>query len=482
LSIASAQWEDRDAREAIHGLVDEINSEFGDFQFPQDFVLKTCLMLADLDVGWKVANFNRANMKKIETLWPRIEQAIRVTVESVSNFGFTYKTLASANALIPIAYYLFQRDSPAGFTDSAVFRTDREIVQRWLNIVLLKRTFGGVPDNVLRPMRETIRLNHESFPDRTITAALNATPFALSFKMGELEALLDGKYGGQYTFPLLAMLYPTLDFRHKLHQDHIHPRSHFTGSQLRKRGIPEQLHEQFIERVDLIPNLQLLEGQPNIEKAATPFASWLSENYPDPQRRSDYLKRHYIPDDGYEFEHFLEFFAQRRANLLVALRRLVRVDDSIETGAPEDFEPEEVADFNAECIHRVGKHLGVVLFPNSQTQYASEDGQTRVVCVVSRRYPRGQQNGFWYAIRKHQVEFLEPGKRSFFVFGCGGADLIVLIPSTEFLPTLGGMRQTHEGGGRSYWHVDLFGDRDRIELGQSLWKSRIDVTQFVMGS
>jgi hypothetical protein len=157
LSIASAQWEERDAREAIHALVDEINCEYGDFLFPRDFVLKSCLMLADLDLRWKVANFNRTNMQKIEVLWPRIEQAIRLTVETVASFGFTGKTLASANAVIPIVYYLFQRGSPSGFADSGSFRSDRENIQRWLNVVLLKRTFGGVPDNILRRIRDVIR-------------------------------------------------------------------------------------------------------------------------------------------------------------------------------------------------------------------------------------------------------------------------------------------------------------------------------------
>jgi hypothetical protein len=44
------------------------------------------------------------------------------------------------------------------------------------------------------------------------------------------------------------------------------------------------------------------------------------------------------------------------------------------------------------------------------------------------------------------------------------------------------MRQTQEDGGRSYWHVELFGDSQRLELGQSIFNSRIDVTQFVMAS
>ena len=150
-------------------------------------------MLADVDVRWKVANFNRVNMQKIEALWPQIEQAIRLAVETISGFGFTGKTLASANAVIPIVYYLFQRGSPPGFADSAAFKSDRQVIQRWLNIVLLKRTFGGVPDNVPRRMREVIKANHDSFPDAAIATQLEATPFALSFRKGELETLLDGK-------------------------------------------------------------------------------------------------------------------------------------------------------------------------------------------------------------------------------------------------------------------------------------------------
>ena len=194
LSIASAQWEERDAREAIHALVDEINGEYGIFVFPRDFVLKSCLMLADVDLRWRGGDFNRANMQKIEVLWPRIEQAIRLAVETVSSFGFTGKTLASANAVIPIMYYLFQRDSPSSFAKSAVFQTDREVIQRWLNIVLLKRTFGGVPDNVLRRMRDVIRAYHDSFPSDAIAADLEATPLALCSPSPTRLCLLGGRF------------------------------------------------------------------------------------------------------------------------------------------------------------------------------------------------------------------------------------------------------------------------------------------------
>lgn len=106
----------------------------------------------------------------------------------------------------------------------------------------------------------------------------------------------------------------------------------------------------------------------------------------------------------------------------------------------------------------------------------------RAVCLVSKRYVRGQQSRYWYAFRPHHVEFLQTAKRGFAVFGCGGADLTVLIPSEELLPRLAGMRQTQEDGGRSYWHVELFGDSGHLELGQSLLNIRIDVTQSIVAS
>ena len=136
-------------------------------------------------------------------------------------------------------------------------------------------------------------------------ADLEATPFALSFRKGELETLLDGKYGGPYTFPLLAMFYPSLTSATSCIRTIFTPGVISRAAQLRKRGIPDELHEQFMERIDLIPNLQLLEGQPNIEKAATPFAEWLAGYYPETDKRSDYLKRNFIPTTDYDLGHFL---------------------------------------------------------------------------------------------------------------------------------------------------------------------------------
>ena len=84
LSVAVAQWQDHDAREEIHGLVDQLNRIGGGFSFSKDLVLKAGLMLSDIgSVGFKVDNFNRANMDVFENKWSAIKRALSLTTELV---------------------------------------------------------------------------------------------------------------------------------------------------------------------------------------------------------------------------------------------------------------------------------------------------------------------------------------------------------------------------------------------------------------
>src|SRR5690606_974201 len=62
LSIATAQWKEKDAREVIHGFVDNVNNINPGFNITKDLVLKACLVLAYIaDIKFKVDNFSNAN-------------------------------------------------------------------------------------------------------------------------------------------------------------------------------------------------------------------------------------------------------------------------------------------------------------------------------------------------------------------------------------------------------------------------------------
>lgn len=81
LSIATAQWKEKDAREEITAFVDEVNAIGNGFNINKDFVLKSCLVLGGFkDIAFKVDNFNQKNMLHIEREWEKISKAIRSSV------------------------------------------------------------------------------------------------------------------------------------------------------------------------------------------------------------------------------------------------------------------------------------------------------------------------------------------------------------------------------------------------------------------
>lgn len=324
LSIATSQWKQKDAREEIYKFVDEINSIRDGFLFDKDFVLKSCLVLCDFpDIAFKVTNFNVANMGTIEKRWEDISKALRLAVSLVASFGFNWLTLTSNYALISIAYYLLKTGADDGFIQSVHYETDRKIIKKWLIAALIKRLFGGQPDNVLRPIRNVLRENYDIFPFEKIREGLKTTR-PLKFEEEEIENLLSYKYSWKETFLVLSLLYPTLDYRNQFHQDHIFPRSLFTSAhKLSSKGIPPEKHQFYLDNFNCLANLQLLEGIPNQEKLNKDFKQWFNEINKDSQSTADYQAKHYIPKVDLSFDNFEDFFQKREEILSDQLKKIL---------------------------------------------------------------------------------------------------------------------------------------------------------------
>ncbi len=326
LSIATAQWQNRDAREEITSFVDELNALGDGFNFNKDLVLKSSLVLSDIkDITFKVDNFNKSNMLKIEEGWDAITSALRSAVTLVSAFGYSRDTLTANYTIIPIAYYLKQKGLPRNFDVATQFSDDRKAIQRWLALALVKRVFGGVPDSVIRPMREVLSNPPRVFPLEQTIDKFKGTNKSLVVTEDDVENMLVYRYGQGYTFSTLALLYPTFDFRNRFHIDHIHPRSHFTKAKLRDKGIPEADFDFYMENVDALPNLQLLEGIPNQEKSNADFHVWLANVCSSPSAKTDYMKRHLIPETDIALSNFREFFEQRKAAIKRELCRTLGI-------------------------------------------------------------------------------------------------------------------------------------------------------------
>lgn len=326
LSIASAQWENHDAREEITEFVEEVNAIGGGFRINKDFVLKTALVLTDFtDIAFKVDNFNKPNMMKIEANWENIKRAIKQSVNLVSSFGYTGETLSSNNALIPIAYYLLTIGMPENFVESGTTRDNKAKIKKWLIMALLKKAFSGQPDNVIRPIRDIIRDNGTAdFPISKIVDKFKGTNKSILFTEDDIEEyLLKLKYGKSETLSTLMLLYPSLDFNNKFHEDHMYPKSKFRKSYLRKMGVPEEKLDEYLDTVNDISNLQLLPAQLNEEKLNTDFDVWFNTEQPTETDKIQYRKIHYLPEMDYTYQVFLDFVTNRKELLKNKLKEIL---------------------------------------------------------------------------------------------------------------------------------------------------------------
>ncbi len=315
LSIASAQWQNHEAKKEINDFVEEVNSIGGGFRINKDFVLKSALVLTDFsNIAFRVDNFNKPHMMKIEENWEKIKQAIRQAFYLVSSFGFSGETLMSNNALIPISYYLLTIGMPDNFVESGSTRNNRNKIKKWLIMSLLKKAFSGQPDNVIRPIRDIIRDNGiNEFPFTQIVDRFKGTNKSIQFTEDDIdEYLLKLKYGKSETLSTLMLLYPSLDFSNKFHEDHMYPKSKFRKPYLRKMGVQEKDLDTYIESVNDISNLQLLPAQINEEKLNTDFDIWFNAQHITETSKIQYRIIHYLPEMDYTYPNFLDFLESRK--------------------------------------------------------------------------------------------------------------------------------------------------------------------------
>lgn len=329
LSIAVAQWKKVDARSEIHSLVDEINRIGTGFSLSQDFVLKAGLMLSDIaSVGFKVENFTRTNMAKLEENWPKIRSALVRTVELAASFGLSGQTLRADSALLPIAYYLYHRKAPSNYAVSKQFADDRDVIHSWLIRSLLKASgiWGSGLDTFLTALREVIQQKGEAaFPIFELEKVMDARGKALVFSPAEVEDMLTMQYGDKRMFALLSVLFPFVDLRNQFHMDHVFPISKFTRTMLRKAGFDEDRIENLSRMGNELPNLQLLEGTANMEKRDILPEKWLKKIYPNDEGRVHYCSIHDLGDIPETLEGFEQFHSDRRERLRLRLQAVLRV-------------------------------------------------------------------------------------------------------------------------------------------------------------
>lgn len=321
MSIAVANWEEKDARKEIHSLVDSIRDK--GFSISKDLVLKTFLYLYGKDIKFKVTNFSKENAKDFEVQWDKIRDSILSTFDLLKIFGFNDYTLTSKNAVLPIIYYIYHREIYVDFSKKSEYKADREIIKKWLHIMLVKRVFGGQADTVLAQIRRSftsdfskkyIEDNLIEFPSASIYVNIKKNVGISEEFIGEL---IQTQKDDQYAFSILALLYSDLDYKNNdFHKDHVHPANSYNMLEDKDKN------KYGWATYNSIANLQMLDANENMSKNDKSLIEWVSNE----SKNSDltiFLNRHLIPNVELSLQNFEQYIESRKEILSSKFRELL---------------------------------------------------------------------------------------------------------------------------------------------------------------
>ncbi|MCA0383114.1 MAG: DUF262 domain-containing protein [Bacteroidetes bacterium] len=313
MSTIISGWTSRtvSARDEFNNLIDEI-WDSTEIVIDKDLIIRAYLLIFSDDIKFRVTNFSIANAKEFKDNWDGIRAAIVEAIELVRDFGYAERTLTSKNALLPIIHYLFISNRTKQFTSKVAYKEDRELIKRWFHTVLLKRIFGGQADTVLKQIRDVVKdkvkKGAEIFPAQAIAKKLSKTRKSITMDDESIENLLLTTYEDRYAFPILALLYPHLDYKNNdFNKDHIFPISQFSAKNLKKQGIDftQENGHYYTDNwcFNGIVNLQMLDSNENKSKSDKTFEEWAKTT------KINYEKQ--ILPKITDFSRYIEFVDER---------------------------------------------------------------------------------------------------------------------------------------------------------------------------
>ncbi len=305
MSILTASFSS-DIRERMNGLVDNLKDK-GFSNMGQDQVLKTCLLLVGSNTEFKLKNFNKPNIKKIEDNWEKITDSIYNATELLKTFGYA-GYLSSAYILSSLAYFYF--------LNSKMNENDEEQALKFIRNAQITSYFTPSTDTKLNNIANSMKdvKTFESFNHNLAkhqTCPLKITNDAIEEMMCSSSHAL--------VFPILQILYPNLNCKtNTFHIDHIYPKSKFNEKN-------KKLDKDFYEWKDYLFNLQLLEGTENQAKKDKDPEVWLKEEYKDNQQAiEEYKRKNYIdPTLKLEWENIKEFREKREKAIIEKLKEVL---------------------------------------------------------------------------------------------------------------------------------------------------------------
>ncbi len=294
-----------DIRERMNELVDALK-EKGFPNVGQDQVLKTCLLLVGSNTEFKLKNFNKPNIKKIEDNWEKITESIYSAAKLLENFGYA-NYLGSAYILSSLAYFYF--------LNSKMNESDKEQALKFVRNAQITSYFSNSTDTKLNNIANSMK-DAQTFESFNHNLAKHQT-CPLKITNDAIEEMMCSSSDSR-VFPILQILYPNLKYKTTtFHIDHIYPKSKFKKEN-------KKLNQDFYGCGNHLYNLQLLEGQENSAKKDKDPEVWLKEEYKDEQAIEEYKRKNYIdPNLKLEWENIKEFREKREKAIVKTLKEVL---------------------------------------------------------------------------------------------------------------------------------------------------------------
>lgn len=308
----------KEGKDNIENLLATMNSKGDGFRFSRDYLMRLCLVLVDANTNLKINSLTDETIKKIRGNWALINSSLDSMSTMLASIGICNENLASYNATMPLAYYMYKGGEIKDINA-------KKEARKFLSVSLAKRLFGVASNDALNSTRNALKdldckRTHFSlslFSNITLTGGRTFT-----VTENDIDYWLDNYEKGQSTYILLSLLYPNLKLSQvAFHQDHCHPYAAFETKTIKDLSLSENTIKEWQRKRNLLPNLQFLEGSENKSKNKTPLKKWV-------ELGNDFK---YHPNGiSLELKDFEIFFAQRRKLIKNELMRIFELPISNE--------------------------------------------------------------------------------------------------------------------------------------------------------
>jgi hypothetical protein len=172
--------------------------------------------------------------------------------------------------------------------------------------------------------------------------------------------------------------------------------------------------------------------------------------------------------------------------MFTAAKDVGEAKDEELSAAEINEEPAEPASFTvdvpaisqkrAQVLRAVSQKLGVSLVKKSRATYWDTSHDVRIVCTISKAYPRSIYR-YWYAYHPKWDDFLVGATTRYVVWGCLGLEIAFMIPRDVIQEHLKFLSTTVTSSGKRYWHIKILerpGPTYSIQLSDADYDLPID--------